>query len=73
MNTFYYKVAGHALAVNFTDEANDDRLIPSFAPFRPKEKPEDLLFTVTVDDSFAWQEEGEEIGVFDCGDRKSVV
>lgn len=67
MNTFYYKVAGHALAVNFTDEANDDRLIPSFAPFRLKEKLEDLLFTVTVDDSLAWQEEGEEIGVFDCG------
>ena len=30
----YYRIGGHAIAVNFVDEGNDDRLIPSFAPFR---------------------------------------
>ena len=63
----YYKVGGHAFAVCFVDEANDDRLIPSFAPFRIEEKPSELLFSMTVDDSLDWQEDGDEIGVFDCG------
>lgn len=65
--TYYYKVGGHALAIIFMDEANDDKLIPSFAPFRLDEKPDDLLFTLAVDDHFDWQEDGQEIGVFDCG------
>ena len=67
MNSFFYKVGGHALAVHFADEANDDKLIPSFAPFRLEEKPEELLFSMTVDDRLDWQEDGDEIGVFDCG------
>lgn len=65
--TYYYKVGGHAFAVAFADAANDDRLIPSFAPFRLDARPGSLLFTMTVDDSLGWQETGEEIGVFDCG------
>jgi hypothetical protein len=32
-----------------------------------EEEPEELLFTMTVDDNLDWQEDGEEIGVFDCG------
>ena len=67
MNTYYYVVGSHAIEVNFVDEANDDKLIPSFAPFRIEEKPAELLFSLTVDDSLDWQEDGEEIGVFDCG------
>ena len=67
MKTNYYKIGGHSLAVKFVDEANDEKLIPSFAPFRLEEKPEDLLFTITVDDHIEWQENGDEIGVFDCG------
>ena len=63
----YYRIGGHAIAVNFVDEGNDDKLIPSFAPFRLTEKPDDLLFTMTVDDHLEWKESGEEIGVFDCG------
>ena len=42
MKTNYYKIGGHSLAVNFVDEANDEKLIPSFAPFRLEERPEDL-------------------------------
>ena len=67
MNSYYYKIGGHALAVHFADEANDDKLIPSFKPFRLEEKPDEVLFTMTVDDHLDWQENGEEIGVFDCG------
>ena len=65
--TFYYRVGEHALAVCFADKENDDALIPSFAPFRLDEKPDDLLFTLTVDDHLEWPENGEEIGQFDCG------
>ena len=67
MKEYYYKVGGHSLAVIFVDEENDEKLIPSFAPFRLEEKPEDLLFTMTVDDKLEWEQDGEEIGVFDCG------
>ena len=65
--TCYYKIGGHSLAITFVDEGNDEKLIPSFAPFRLEEKPEDLLFSMIVDDHLEWQENGEEIGVFDCG------
>ena len=55
--TSYYEIAGHSLAVHFVDEANDDRLIPSFAPFHVEDEPEELLFTMTVDDNLEWLEE----------------
>ena len=68
----YYKVAGHALALAFSDAGTDEGLIPSFAPFRMAEEPEALLFTMTVDDGQSpsgsdWQEAGREVGLFDCG------
>ena len=67
MNTKYYRVGGHAFCIQFTDECNDETLLPSFSPFELREEPEDIVFTVISDDSFQWQEEGEEIGQFDCG------
>ena len=67
MRNCYYRVGGHTLSVRFMDEGNDEGLIPSFAPFRLQEEPTDLLFTLTVDDSLQWEDEGDEIGVFDCG------
>ena len=39
MKRYCYKIGGHSLVVNFVDETNDDRLIPSFAPFRLEEEP----------------------------------
>jgi len=63
----YYRVGGHALAVRYYDEANDERLIPSFVPFRLQDEPTDLLFTMHVDDSLEWQQTADEIGEFDCG------
>lgn len=67
MKRYYYKIGGHSLVLNFVDETNDDQFIPSFAPFRLEEEPEAPLFKMTVDDHLEWQEDGEEIGVFDCG------
>ena len=64
---FYYRVGGHAFGICFVDEGNDEQLIPSFASFRLDEKPDELLFSLTVDDHLEWQEDGDEIGVFDCG------
>lgn len=66
--TLYYRVGGHALAVVFADEGNDEKLIPSFAPFRLEMAPQDdFLFVMRVDDHLAWDEQGDEIGQFDCG------
>lgn len=67
VRTRYYRVGEHALAITFLDEANDEGLIPSFAPFAIDETPEQLLFHMTVDDSFRWPELATEIGQFDCG------
>lgn len=65
--TNYYQIAGHSLAIHYCDEGNDERLIPSFRPFRLSEKPASLLFELTVDDHLGWPEGGEDIGIFDCG------
>lgn len=66
--TLYYRVGGHALAVVFADEGNDEALIPSFARFRLEDAPEDEpLFVMRVDDHLVWDEQGDEIGQFDCG------
>lgn len=67
MKTCYYRIGGHAIAIDFVDSANDDSLIPSFAPFRLEEKPDGVLFTMTVHDRLEWKEDVDEIGVFDCG------
>ena len=64
---YYYRVGGHCLAVRYHDEAADDRLIPSFAPFRLEEEPGELLFTMNVTDDSGWQQAADEIGQFDCG------
>lgn len=66
-STCYYRIGGHALAVTFLDEADGESLIPSFAPFRIEEAPEELLFTLTVDDHAEMSNDGDEIGQFDCG------
>ncbi len=67
MKTKYYCVGDHSFCVRFMDEGNDERLLPSFAPFELPEAPSNLVFTVVVDDSFRWNERGREIGQFDCG------
>jgi len=69
MKIMNYRVGGHFLQVCFVDDANDETLIPSFAPFVLDEAPadEEPLFIVTVDDSFRFDIHGDEIGQFDVG------
>lgn len=61
-----YQVGGHKLAICFVDECNDEKLLPSFAPFRIDDTDE-VALTVTVDDSFQMLRSQDEIGQFDCG------
>ena len=67
MMTCYYEIGGHSIAVRFVNEENNDDLIPSFAPFRLKDEPAELLFTMLVDDNLDWPQQSDEIGQFDCG------
>lgn len=67
MKTCYYEIGGHSIAVRFVNEENNDDLIPSFAPFRLKDEPAELLFTMLVDDNLDWPQQNDEIGQFDCG------
>lgn len=68
--TQYYTVGRLTYKVVFADGVNNDELIPSSQVFRIDEKEaegKDILFTLTVDDSFRPAKKGEEIGQFDCG------
>ena len=67
MNTHYYKVAEQVFAFR-TPESDKQNYLPSCEPFAytPKEA-EDLLFTLTIDDTLSPAEDGELIGEFDCG------
>lgn len=68
--TQYYTVGRLTYKVVFADDVNNDELIPSSQVFRIDEKDaegKDILFTLTVDDSFRPAKKGEEIGQFDCG------
>ena len=52
---------------------NDDRLLPSSAPFAETPTDEQMLFELTVDDAFRPSERGQEIGQFDCGGNNHGV
>lgn len=66
MNTYRYNIAGHLCEVSFCDLRNDNSLLPSFLPFESREEG-NLLFRLLVDDSFSWEQKGDEVGQFDCG------
>lgn len=66
METKTYKVGGHLFQVVFADECDDDRLIPSCAPFLTDEQGT-VLFRLTVDRTMEEGDGFEEIGQFDCG------
>lgn len=66
MQTMTYKVGGHLFEVVFVNEGDDERLIPSCAPFRTDEKGEPI-FRITVDENADFKGEADEIGQFDCG------
>lgn len=61
-----YRVAEHTFSILFLDDCNHEELLPSFVPFKTEEAA-DVLFRMSVDDAFEWEEYGHEIGQFDCG------
>ena len=67
MRETYYRIAGHLLCVQYKDEGNNETLIPSFTPFvtDAPEEGEKRLLTLTVDDSFRYSGERDEVGQFD--------
>ena len=68
MSLLRCRVAGHVLAVEFLDAHNDASLLPSFKPFELQEDDSaEAALVVTVDDSFEFEELGQEVGQFDCG------
>ncbi|MBR1668023.1 MAG: hypothetical protein IJ693_07065 [Bacteroidaceae bacterium] len=76
MNKVYYRVGRHTYGVNFCDEKNTAALLPSSEPFRLDNAPagdEPLLFELKVDDEWAPERKGEEIGQFDCGGNNHGV
>lgn len=68
MRTLHYNVGGHNFAVRFAADGLDEGIVPSLAPFRQEDEAENLLFCMTVDTELDSAEEGDEVGVFDCGD-----
>lgn len=61
----YYTVANHTFAVELL-KGDVGITFPSYIPFS-SESAEELLFTLTIDDTFYPSEKGELIGDFDCG------
>lgn len=72
-----YRIADFNVEVTFsTDGVNDERLIPSLAPFRidGKEDGTDFLFRLNVDDALPpMRENRERIGKFDTGNGDTIV
>lgn len=67
MAKHFYTVAQHTFAVDIFDDERGIAM-PSYAPFRVVDPDEaNLLFTLTVDDTFYPLSKGEHIGDFDCG------
>lgn len=67
MAKHFYTVAQHTFVVGMLDDERGITM-PSYEPFRVLEADgTDLLFTLTVDDTFYPMSKGEHIGDFDCG------
>ena len=76
MSKSYYKVGRHIYCVEFCDDKNTDKLLPSSEPFKMKDAPDDgmsILFTLKVDDNWRPSKKGKEIGQFDCGGNNHGV
>ena len=63
----YYKVAQHSFVVAMP-KSEQGIVLPSYEPFAVNpDGEEEMLFSLTIDDSFYPSEKGELIGDFECG------
>lgn len=71
----YFCIADHNICIHFADgnPANSMDLLPSFGVFECKEKPEKLLFTLSVDDSTRPEKERKLVRKFDTGNGDTLV
>ena len=70
----HYIVGRHPYTIIFADGGkNDERLIPSSAPFETPADDCNDIFTLEVDDTFRPANHGIEIGQFDCGGNNHGV
>ena len=75
MNNLYFKVADSYFRIDYKNEDDVRRLIPSYAPFHVLTTDDhDFMFTLTAGDGLVSETpEGKELGQFDSGDAKHGV
>lgn len=61
-----YKIAGHTISVDFSDNSVNEGLLPNFAPFLSNENADSIL-TVSIINDYPWEQDTQEIGLFDVG------
>ena len=70
----YFLIAEHGVAICFApSDVNSMGLLPSLAPFRCDQKPEKLLFTLTVDDTIRPERNKKLVRKFDTGNGDTLV
>ena len=70
----YFCIGGHNVCLHFLDsEVNSMSLLPSFAPFRLDDEPQNLLFTLTVDDGLRPAKNRKLVRKFDTGNGDTLV
>jgi len=70
----YFVIGGHNVCISFVDTTvNSMKLLPAFAPFRADKKPEQLFFTLTVDDSLRPRKDRNLVRKFDTGNGDTLV
>lgn len=74
MNTNYFRIADHHVCIRFQDTTvNSMSLLPSFGAFRTSEVPQQLFFTLTVDDTIRPAKDKTLVRKFDTGNGDTVV
>ncbi|MBP5340166.1 MAG: hypothetical protein J6Z14_12850 [Prevotella sp.] len=74
MESNYFCIGGHNICLQFSDtKANSMELLPSFVTFCLEDCPQNLLFTLTVDDSLRPMKERKLVRKFDTGNGDTVV
>jgi len=74
VSSHYFQIADHNVCIHFKGTtANSMKLLPSFTRFCVDEPPEDLLFTLTVDDSLRPAKDRKLVRSFDTGNGDTLV
>ena len=74
-SSHYFSIADHNVRLNFHDDGsgNSMALLPSFARFASNAEPEELLFSIDVDDRLRPADEKTLVRKFDTGNGDTVV